>query len=350
MPVQGLVRLRKHIFGRQTVFNTKVAGIRAYPYQGVPTVDLAWTDPEVDAGTIDPTVAPYRGAPDITASLTDNALRYNSVPQLMAAFFGGAVTPTGGGTAKTWVHEPDSTTVEEMDVFTYEFGDDVLTDWFQLGDGFLESVEITGPEGLGVLTTTMSWRFGSASSTGSTDSPVTGSVPAAVDVVPNEAMVYLKDCGIYIADDPDYLASNQINDALHMFTLRFSGDIDQKRYANGDQSFDVDAWVRASRVIELEATWAKTDDIVGTGSEADDWFSDTSVDRYIRLLFTATDIAQTPSTAYSWELIFPARYYTRTDGESGGNSTVTLVARAFYDPTEFDGVFRSTVVNTLSTL
>jgi hypothetical protein len=349
MPVAGLVRLRQHNFGRQSVANTKVAAKRAYAYRGVPNVDLGWTDPEVDAGSLDETVAPYRAAGDFTAPLTCDALRYNELPLRMCGFFGGGVTPTGGGAAKTWLHEPASTApLDEPDYFTYEMGDDVVTDWFQLGDGVLESVEFTAPVGLGPLTTSDTWRFGSASSTGSTDSPVTGTVPTpALSLEPNEAYVYLKDIAIYIADDPDYLASNQISDALYSFVLRLSGDFDQKRWANGDQSFDIDELVRATRMIELEATWAKTDDIVGVGSEADHWFSDQSVDRYVRILATSTVEAQ-PGVPYSWEVIMPMRYRTRTDGEEGGNTTVTLMGRSWFDPDEFEGVFSSEVVCTLA--
>jgi hypothetical protein len=42
----------------------------------------------------------------------------------------------------------------------------------------------------------------------------------------------------------------------------------------------------------------------------------------------------------------PMRYYTRAETEVGGNSAITLTARAYYDVTA--GVLKSTVVNTLS--
>lgn len=328
---------------------TKVAAKKAYAFGGTPDVNLNWTDPEVDTGSLDVTVAPYQTASDITAALTDNALRYNTIPLIMSAIFGGGETPTGGGTAKTWTHSPASVVpLDDFDFFTYEFGDDVLTDWFQLGDGILESLEITGPEGLGPLTTSMGWRFGSASSTGATDRPVTGSVPTDLDVDPNEAMVYLKDGGIYISDDPYDLEYSQISDALHSFVLRISGDLDQKRFANQSQSFDVQGYGRASRAFELECTFAKTADTVGTGSESDDWMSDDSVDRFVRLYFESTTEAQS-GIPNSWEVIMPMRYYTRAEGESGGNTTVILTGHGFYDPDSFGGVFRSTVVNTLAT-
>lgn len=137
MPVAGLTRLRKHQFGRQALFGTKVPATRAYAMTGVPSVDLAWTDPEVDAGSRDPVVAPFRGPADLTASLDFPSVEYNDLPLVMCGFFGGAVEPTGGGASKTWTHEPASETIDEPDVFTYQFGDDVLTDWYQFGDGII---------------------------------------------------------------------------------------------------------------------------------------------------------------------------------------------------------------------
>jgi hypothetical protein len=349
MPILGgFIRLRKHQFGRQADFGTAVPATRAYPFGGTPSVVLNWTDPEVDVGSLDPVAPPYRTAPDLTASLTDSALAYDNIPILMSAFFGGGVAPTGVGTGKTWVHEPASLTVDEPDVFTYEFGDDVLTDWFQLRDGLLESLEITGPEGLGPLSTTMTWRYGAVASTGSTDSPVDGTVPTPdLSVSSTDALVYLKDGGIYIADTLAGVFSNQISDALHTFVLRLSHEVDQKRFANGAQTFDLAAYGPGARTIELEATFAKTADIVGTTSESDAWMSDQAVNRYIGLRFTSTVPAETPSTFYSWEIVLPARYYTRTEGESGQNSTVVLTAHAFYDDVA-DTVFKSTAVTTLT--
>lgn len=349
MPIQGLTRLRKHQFGRQAAFGTKVAATRAYPFSGTPTADLQWTDPDIDVGSRDLVAPPTRGVPQLAASLTAPTLDYNSLPLLLSCFFGGAVAPTGGGTAKTWTYDPASETVDENDVATYEFGDDVLTDWFQFGDGILDSVEFTGPDGLGPISASGTWRFGSVASTGSTDSPVTGSVPTpglAVDTT--AAIVYLKDMAIYIADTYAGLAAGQVSDALHNFTLRLSVETDEKRWANGDQSFDVDAYGPGARVIELECSWAKTSDTVGTGSESDDWLSDDAVNRYVRLVFISKVLAQNPSTYYGWTVDMPMRYYTRTEGEVGQNSIVVLTGKAFFDPDQMDGVFQSVVVNTLT--
>jgi hypothetical protein len=354
MPVQGLVRLRKHQFARQPSFGTKCAATRAYPFKGVPSPDLKWTDPEIDTGSLDPTAPPHREAPELTADLTDPQLNYNTIPLLMSAFFGGGVDPTPGATtAETWNHDPSSTTMDPVDAFVYEFGDDVTTDWYQFGDGILTSVDITGPEGLGPLTTSMTWLFGSIASSGSTDSPDSPTVPTgglSVDLDP--ALVYLKDGAVYIASTPGDVWSSKITDALHTFSLKLTREVDQKRYANASQEFDVDAYATASRSIELACTFAKTADTVGIGSESDAWMSDDAVTRYVGLRFTSKRFAE-GSVPYSWDVLFPMRYYTRTEGEVGGNTVIVLTGRAFYDPTAGSGgfspgAFESTVVTTLS--
>ena len=63
--------------------------------------------------------------------------------------------------------------------------------------------------------------------------------------------------------------------------------------------------------------------------------------------FTSTKMA-TGATPYSWTFAMPMRYYTRTEGEIGGNTVVVLTGHAFYDPTYLGGAFESTVVNTLA--
>jgi hypothetical protein len=345
MPIQGFTRFRKHQFGRQAAFATPVAATRAYPFKGTPTPNLNWTDPDIDVGSLDPEAPPYRVAPDLTAALTDPSLKYNNIPLLMSAIFGGAVDPTGAGAAKTWTHKPASTTPDDVDVYSYEFGDDVTSDWFQFGDGHLESLEITGPDGLGPLSTSMGWRFGSIFSSGSTDSPDVPAVPTAgLNVSQDDAIVYLKDIGIYIADTVAGLAAAQITDALHSYVLRVNQPWDEKRFANGDQTFDISALGRGARGIELGCTWAKTTDTVGIGSQSDRWLSDGVHNEYVRLVATSTVLIPTTATPYSWQVTMPARIYTRTEGEVGGNSVVVLTAHAYDEPTTFQGVFESVVV------
>jgi len=349
-PVQGLVRLRKHQFGRQSDFGVKASASRAYAFQGVPEVDLAWTDPEIDEGSIDPVSAPRREIPVLGASLSDPQLAYNNLPLLLSAFFGGEVTPSGAGTGKTWAYTPESETVDPMDVFTYEFGDDVLTDWYQLGDGILTELAVTVPDGLGAVTAEQTWKFGSVASTGSTDMPVDGSVPTpGLSVELDPALVYGKDLAIYIADSVAGLGAGQILDAYHGGEIRLSREVDEKRYANGSQSFDVDAYATATRAIAFRFRFAKTADTVGVGSESDHWTSDTAVTRVGRFTFTSTALAQVSGAIpYSWTITAPFRYYTREEDAIGGNTIIVLEGHAFFDPEDLDGVFDTTVVNTLS--
>ena len=350
MPVQGFTRLRKQQFGRQASFGTKVAAKRAYPFRGVPDPNLNWTDPDIDVGSVDPVASPIRGIPALTAALTDSGLKYNNIPIIMSAMFGGGVTPTAAATGWRWTHEPASSTLlDEYDAYTYEFGDDVLTDYFQFGDGTLDRLEVTGPEGLAALTTSMTWRFGSVSSTGSTDSPVTGTVPTpGLTVGTSDVVVYLKDASVFIATDFYDLDSSQINDALHSFVLRVNQATDEKRWANGTQTFDVSAFGRGARTIEWELTLAKTAETVGLGSESDAWMSDNVVNRYIKIAFESVEDAAA-ATPYSWEISSPIRYFTRADDAVGGNTVIRLTGHSFFDDSDFNGVFRSVAVNTLAT-
>ena len=184
---------------------------------------------------------------------------------IMSGFFGGDVAPTGGGAAKTWSWDPASETLDDPDLFTYEFGDDVLTDWFQDGDGILESFEIAGPVGLGPLTAigVVALRLDQVRRARPTR-PLSARCrrpPCRVSV--DDVIVYLKDGAIFIGDTPYTLESNQISDALYSFTLTGEQEVDQKRWANGDQSFDTDAMVPGARTIELECRFAKTTQTVG---------------------------------------------------------------------------------------
>ena len=184
--------------------------------------------------------------------------------------------------------------MDDPDLYTYKFGDDVLTDWFQDGDGILESFEIAGPVGLGPLTGDrgMALRLGQVHGfDGLPDHGRTVPMPG-LDVAVDDIIVYLKDGAIFIGDTPYTIESNQISDALYSFTLTGEQEVDQKRWANGDQSFDTDAMVPGARTIELECRFAKTPDIVGTGSESDDWMSDQAVNRYVRMEFTSPSEAQ----------------------------------------------------------
>jgi hypothetical protein len=349
----GLLKLRHHQFGRQTTFGTAVAAKRRYPFSGTPDIDLAWTDPEIDGGSIDPIAAPYREAPELTASLNAPALYYNDLPIMLGGIFGDDASAAGAGTAKTWVHQPASLTADVFDIFTYEVGDDVEEDEFQLFDGVLENLTITAPEGLGALSADMGWRFGSVRYEGATETDLqpTPTVPTAGLTVDSAGVpVYLGNAILSIDSAFGDIGTTPITDALHSFTLSITQELDLKRLANG-QGFDLSGYGRGPRTIELSMQFAKTADTVGVGSESDAWFSETAIERFVQIEFESTAFAQTagsPDIPYSWQIRMPLRYYTREDGAVGNNTTITLMGRAFYDA-DLGYPFRSDLVNTLAT-
>jgi hypothetical protein len=355
MPVAtaGIVRLRKHQFGRQAAFATPVAAKRAYPFGGTPDTNLNWTDPEnVDLGSIDPIAAPTREASELSASLTASRLYYNDLPLMLAGMFGGEVDAAGAGTGKTWTHTPASTTVDDLDLFSYEFGDDVEEDWFQFGDGLLESLNFSAPEGLGALSADMTWRFGQVRYEGATEAALqpSPSVPTSGLTVEDDGTpVYLGNAVLSIDSVHGDIGTTPISDALHSFTLNISQELDLKRFANGT-GFDLSGYGRGARTIELALQFAKTADTVGQGSESDAWFSETAINRFVQIEFTSLGVAEagSPDVPYSWLIQMPMRYYTRAEGEIGGNTTVTLTGRAFYND-DIGFAFHSEVVNTLAT-
>jgi len=354
MAILGKVRLRRHLFGRQSAIGTPIAAKRAYPFSGTPTPNLNWTEVEGDFGSLYPVVPRYKGIPDLNFTLNDNSLAYNDLPLMLSAFFGGGETPTGGGAAKTWTWTPDGLGSEDFDAFTYEFGDDAdgtsgkPNDWEQYTDGIATSLTIDSPDtGGGVLTAALGLKFADLRYAGSTDIPPSGSIPSITDrpdTTPTR--VYLKDCTVYLDTEASDVGSTQLSSAVHKFTLTANQEVDEKRYVDGTQSFAVEQYGRGPTSIQLAVTYAKTADTVGVGSESDAWSADDPVARYFRFAFEATVDADT-GVPYSWEFSMPARYFQREHAEIGNNSVVVLTAEAFLDDT-LDYPFSTEVVNTLA--
>jgi hypothetical protein len=350
MPVAipGLVALRRHLFGRQEAIGVPYTAARAYPFSGTPDSNLNWTDPEGDFGSIDPIAPPTRGLPDLTANLTDNAVAYNNLPLMLASILGGDVEPTGGGASKTWVFTPLSLTVDDIDVFSYQFLDDVEDDAFLLFDGLTESVTFTFPRGLGVVTASMNWRFGSVRYNGATEATLQPEITVptpGLTVSTTDIPVMLGDAKLYIDTTPANIGTTQISDAMYGGQLIISRELDSKRFVNGT-GFDIAGYSSGKRSIELQLDFAKTEDIVGVGSESDAWFSETAVNRHVQLEFTST-VEASAGVPYSWAINMPLRYYTRAEDAEGGNSVVQLTGHQFYQATSLSYAFSSTVINTL---
>lgn len=354
MPVLGYTRNRRHLLGRQSVFGTPVPAVRAYPFSGTPDEDEQWTDPEGDFGSVYPVAAPFRGVGEYGANLSLNPLNYNDLTQILSGFFGGGVT--GSGTPDvTRIWQPAADGSDDFDVYSYEFGDDAdgtggkPNDWFQNTDGILTSFTIDSPEtGAGVLTSQQQWMFGNFYYAGSTDNAPGISIPSITDVPDTDPVqIYLKDASVFMDSDPSDIGSTQLSDSVHKFTLRGTQEPDKKFYVNGSQSFSPQNWGRGRVGIEIDLIYAKTEDTVGVGSESDAWSADQSVPRFLTVAFESLVMADI-AVPYSWLFSMPLRYYTRTEGNIGGNSTVQLTGHAFFEPDTLAYPFYSELVNTLA--
>lgn len=343
MPIQGFTRFRKWQFGKQSALGTGVTATRRVPFRGTLEINPNWQDQEdVDTGSIDPTLPAYRTATDITAPLT-GTLDFHHIPMLMSGGLRGGVSASAiGGGGYTWVHTALSTTATTLDYFTTEWADDVSTDGMKAIDGVVESMEFSFDPELGPWSVSATWRFGSV------DHGVTPT--AGLNVSSNLPLVFGADTVLYIDDASGSIGSTQISDALHAATISIENEIDVKRFANGSNSrFGVDGYGLANRTITATFTFAKSDDIVGAlDSEVADWLSADPVNRYLRVETTSTSLAES-GNPYKWTQDFSGTWRTRSDGEQGGNSVVTLELIGRYD-VGLGFAYRSTVVNTLATL
>ena len=361
MPILGgFTRFRKLQFGYQgsnfsAHYGTSVAASRVMPWRGVPDINRNATFADVDTGTLHKAVLPYYVRGDFTLPTTGE-LTYDDMPVIWNAALKANNAPTGGGAAKTWTFQPASTgSPDPLGFFTVEQGDDVgdpspetPSDWFQLTGGLIETLTISGPDNMGPLTHSATWRFGKAASTGATDYPVSGTVPtAALTVDDTPSYIELGDGELFIDDTAVGIGTTKISDALHSMELSITNNYDLKAFANGSNTkYQIHAIGRGEQEITLALQFAKTSQTVGTGSEADDWFSSDPVKRFVELRFTRNEIIAS-STPYSMSIRLPMVYTTRTDGEIGGNTTVTLTGTALYDST-LGYAIRSVVVNALT--
>lgn len=346
-PIIGFTRNRSHQFGLQSALNTPVAATRRIAFRGTPDINPNWSEQEnVDTGSIDPVMDRYRVGSDITLSLTAD-LDFHHIPLLMAAGVEGAVTPTGGGAAKTWTHTTTSLSATTLDYFTDEFADDANNndsgppeDGMQLYGGIVERLEFGFDETQGPWTVSTDWRFSGV------NAHVTPT--ASLQVSSNTPLVFGADTALYIDDTSGGIGGTLISDSLHSASVVIENQIDVKRFAQGSNTrFQVDGYGLSGRTITATFRFAKTSQIVAAlNSETVDWLSADPVDRYVQLLTQSTAAAE-GATPYSWTQNLSGNWFTRTDSEFGGNSVVELVLQGRYDA-GLGYAYRSTVVNTLA--
>lgn len=338
----GVVRRRQWAFSAaQSAHGTASTPSRALGWRGTPTIEPNWTDQtDVDTGSIDPTLPAYRTQTDITATLA-GPLTYNDWPLLMAATIRGGVTATGGP-IYTWAHQSLSTTTTTPDEFSAQWGDDVTQDGMRFRDGLVEDLEVSFDESLGPWQVSSTWRFGYVNPH---VTPVAG-----LTVGSNLSLVFGADTALYIDATSGGIGGTLISNALHSMSIKVTPTIDQKRFANGSNTrFAVAGYGYAGRDIEFTFTFAKDPAIIAAGtSESVNWLAGSQVVRYFKVNAISPDVVS-GSTPYSLDLRFSGTWRTRTDGELGGNTTVTLMGKGRLD----DGLgyaLRSSVVNSRPSL
>lgn len=336
MPLAGFTRFRRHLVGKQSSFSSNTSATRQLPYRGAIVVDPAREDPDVDVGSLDPVLAPFNGPLSVTGTWEGKGA-FDDMPYLWAGLVKGGVTPTGG-TAKTWTFQAASLTADDFDYFTDYWGDDASTDFIIAGSGVLESLEIGFGEDLSAFDINASTVYARAQIG---EGPTGGIV---LDDTPQ--WMYGADTEVYLDSVYTAIGTTKLTDAVHGATVRVTNNLDLKRFANGSNTrFQLAGYGRGAREIEVELVLAKTTATIAERATLDD----TPVpERFIELRTTSPEII-TGSTPYSQSIRVSCYLVSASDGEIGGNSTITLTYRGRYD-SDLGYVLRAVVVNTLSGL
>lgn len=338
MPIQGFTRLRYSQLGKQTVIGAAVPATRRVPWRGIIDVNPNRTDPDVDAGSLDPAIIPYVAAKEVTWSPT-GLLTFDDLPYRLSAGLKGNVSAVGGAAPYTWTYQVASLTADDFDYFTGETGDDTAaSDGIEGFGGVADTLEEEMPQDLGPWSHTDAWIF--AGATLATDK--TGGL--TVDETP--AFVFGADTVVYMDVAALSIGITPLVDAVHGVTIRVSNNLDEKRFANGSNTrFNLAGYGRGAREIELVLTLAKTAATMAEAATLDD---DPVPQRFFDVKTISTEIAGgvTPYQ-YSRRGCFTLR--SREDGEIGGNATIILTYRAMYNGT-LGYAYKAVVINALGAL
>lgn len=336
MPISGQTRFRKHQVGSQSSLSSNTAATRILPYRGAIVFDPQRTDPDVDTGSLDTILAPFNGPAETTGSW-EGKEAFDDAPYLWAGAIKAGVSPTGA-TAKTWVFQAASLTSDTIQLYTDQWGDDYSTDVQTGGGGVINSLELSFGDDLAPMDVNAELYFARYQAGASFTGGLT------IDDTPQ--WVYGTDTEVYLDSAFGSIGATKLTDAIHGVTFRLNNNLDRKRFANGSNTrFEIAGYGRGQREIEIELVLAKTTATTAEAATLDD----TPVpNRFIEIKTTSPEII-TGSTPYSQSIRVPARLISRSDGEIGGNTTITLTYRGYYD-SNLGYALRVVVVNTLSSL
>ena len=322
MTIQGFTRFRKFQLGKQTALSSNVPATRILPWRGSISVEPARELPDVDLGSLDPIMASFNGPKEITKPNAGKAA-YNDMPYFWAGLLKGGVTPTGGGSAKTWTFQAASLTADAYEYFLGEWGDDVSSDVIIATGGIIDSGEIGFDDSLGAFDLSADMVFANAALG---TNGFTGGL--TIDASPN--WLYGADTEVFIDTAAGSIGTTKLTDDVHSQNTAINGNNDRKRFANGSNTrFQLAGYGRGAREGTITIVRAKTTASVAERQTLDDEPVPT---RYIEIRTTSPEII-TGSTPFSQSQRYAAELLTATDGEIGGNSTIEFTYRIKYDAT-----------------
>ena len=338
MTVQALpgnVRFRAYQLGLQSDLLTPVDATRRVPWRFTPTVDPHWTFPDVDTGTLDPAIAPYRMAVDVTGQAA-GPLAADDAQILWSGLLMGGVTPTGA-VAKSWHFQPDATSADPYDPVSGEWGDEVTGDQFRYYGGIIDQLQLTFPQDLGPIQIQADYRYAAV------EYPHTRQ-DLSVDT--NPTWLYGADTALYINDTAGSIGITRMVDTMHDASITIASNTDVKRFSNGSNSnFSVAGYGRGARTLETTFNFAKSTQAL---QEFADWLNASPVERFV-VLDTTSQVFVTGSTPYQQKIKFAGYWFTRSENAVGSNTTAQLVCRHVFDP-NLPSPIDVLVVNGMATL
>lgn len=321
-PLAGSTRLRALQFGLEGTFNVQQAATRRMPWSFDPTVDPHWTFPTADTGTLDQAIAPYRMATDITGAITGQ-LFANDVPALLSSSIKGGVSPaTVGGTGKSWAWTPAATAQDVFDTLTAEVFDDATADAWAFPGGIITDWTLTYPQDLGPIALQASFRGASLVY------PATPTPALTTDLSP--VPLYMADTRLYVNDTAGAIGTTAVADTLYDASVQYQGNIDVKRFANGNSvRFNVANYGRGERVITYTVNVTKDAAAV---AEAVKWIGASPTERFLELRTTAVPFAGS-GQPYSFSVRIPGYWISRAWTTINSNTGFSLTGHQVLDPT-----------------
>jgi hypothetical protein len=338
---QGFTRFRKIQVAKQTVIQTAVAATRVLPYRSLVVYNPNRTDPDIDVGSLDPVLAPYMLAPEVTLPGASGPLTFNDYSVRASAGLKGGVAPTGtAGSGFTWTYQCASLTADAFDYYSVQTGDDTSdsagagTNAFgAVINQFSQSME----EGLGPWTVSDDWIAAGA---------VYGNRTGSLNVDANPKFAFGADTAFFMDTNAGAIGATQLLSSVRGATLTINNNLDQKRFADGSNTrFTLNSFGRGLREVTLELVLEKTTQSIAELVTLDDT---PTPNRYFKISTNSTELAGTVTTCKS-EWFLPMRLYESSDGEIDNNANVTLTYKGFYDST-LTYAIKLIVLNSLSAL